>query len=227
MCDFKLKAGIKLLRTPSRQILIFSHEGHARISLGWNLYSNKNLFQHLIVLTTNLISCFKTKFYLELLVTIASSSGSIHPYRPPSSLQFHHGKVKIRSTVLLFFTWTIITLCLLAAWCLPGQAFGCPLPCLLSPMALFGVLGCPLGQPVSPALPHGFTMARGRQPLTVWLNLCFSKAVGFLSELHRYFRSILHRYCIYWCKWRSVVAGMITTQCKCYKWSWGTLPNRG
>lgn len=91
------------MRAPSSQIFGISHEAYARSSLGWNPYSNKKLFQHLIVFTTNLISCFKTKFSLEQLVTIASRHGSMISCRPPS-LQFHHEKVKIRSTVHLFFT---------------------------------------------------------------------------------------------------------------------------
>lgn len=36
-------------------------------------------FPRLFVLTTNLISCFKTKFSLEKLVTVVSCHGSVHP----------------------------------------------------------------------------------------------------------------------------------------------------
>lgn len=70
MCDFKLKAGIKLLRTPSRQILIFFPRGTCQ-----NFFRLESVFQQKPIPTFN---CAHNKFNFLFQDKILSGAACDH-----------------------------------------------------------------------------------------------------------------------------------------------------
>lgn len=160
-------------------------------------------------------SRIKTKFPLEQLVTIASCHVSMHPCEDLlllcNSLPTMGGLWLGPPCTAFSLGWAVITSRLLLSLCLvrarPDPWLAHTLPALhQGPFRQ----SCPPVQSVPPctapcAYPYP---GAGDLSLLGWLHLCCSKASGSLTELGRFLY-----YLIYWCKRRSVVAGMVLAQC--------------